>query len=219
MKRQLKFDIEDGKYVIKEEGSVLFAIDGQQLKFVSLDFYNGLYKGKSANIELDNIINNDPFKKGNYIFGWLTEMIDSIQGELKDPDIDDFENETVVICKLVPLFELSACAGDGFYTDGTIDIKDKVESPYECADFAVNISGKSMEPTIGDGSRVFVQDIKDLSDRDIGIFVVDGQVMCKRYRKNGTDKWLEPDNQSDEYKVIYIKEDTSCTIQGKVLMG
>ena len=218
MKRQLKFDFENDKYVIKEEDSVLFAIDGQQLKFVSLDFYNGIYKGKNANIELVNIITNDTFKKGNYIFKWLEEMINSIQAELKDPDIDQVDDEAVKTCKFVPLFELSACAGDGFYTDGPSDIEDKVESPYEYADFAVNISGRSMEPTIRDGSMVFVQDIKDLLDRDIGIFVVDGQVMCKRYRENGTGKWLEPDNESDEFKVIHIKDETNCIIQGKVLI-
>ena len=145
-------------------------------------------------------------------------MINSIQAELKDPDIDQVDDEAVKTCKFVPLFELSTCAGDGFYTDGPSDIEDKVESPYEYADFAVNISGRSMEPTIRDGSMVFVQDIKDLLDRDIGIFVVDGQVMCKRYRENGTGKWLEPDNKSDEFKVIHIKDETNCIIQGKVLI-
>ena len=56
MKRQLNFNYENGQYVIKEEDTVLFSIDGKELKFVSLDFYNGIYKDKSAAIELRNIL-------------------------------------------------------------------------------------------------------------------------------------------------------------------
>ena len=63
MKRQLKFEFENDKYVIKENNSVVFSIDGKDLKFVSLDFYNGIYKDKSAAIELVNAIENDVLKK------------------------------------------------------------------------------------------------------------------------------------------------------------
>ena len=48
-----------------EHNTVLFSIDGKELKFVSLDFYNGIYKDKSAAIELRNIISDDELKKGN----------------------------------------------------------------------------------------------------------------------------------------------------------
>ena len=37
MKRQLRFEFENEKYAIKENDIVLFAIDGKDLKFVSLD--------------------------------------------------------------------------------------------------------------------------------------------------------------------------------------
>ena len=40
MKRQLNFDYKNGQYVITEKDTVLFSIDGKELKFVSLDFYN-----------------------------------------------------------------------------------------------------------------------------------------------------------------------------------
>ena len=82
MKRQLNFDYKNGQYVITEKDTVLFSIDGKELKFVSLDFYNGIYKDKSAAIELKNIISDDELKKGKYIFEWLTDIITSIQTEL-----------------------------------------------------------------------------------------------------------------------------------------
>ena len=48
------------------------------------------------------------------------------------------------------------------------------------ADFAVRIQGDSMEPVIRDGSVVYVN--RDpLSSGDVGIFCVDGDMLCKQY--------------------------------------
>ena len=86
MKRQLIFDYENEHYIIKEDNKTLFSIEGRELKFVSLDFYTGIYKDRSAAIELTNAITTDEFKKGKYIFDWLTDIITAIQSELKDPE-------------------------------------------------------------------------------------------------------------------------------------
>lgn len=215
MKRQLKFKFENGKYIITEDNSTLFTIDGKTLKFISLDFYNGIYKGKTAAIELVNDLDNDTLKKGGYIFNWLNEIINSIQVELKDPELDDIQ--VVVLRKFVPLFELSACAGDGFYSEGPSKADGEVESPFADADYAVKISGKSMQPTIMDKSTVFVEATEVLSDGDIGVFVVDGEVMCKRYREDGERVWLQPDN-SDEFNSVELNEHVDCRVQGKVLI-
>ena len=215
MKRQLKFRFENGNYIVTEDNSTLFTIDGKTLKFISLDFYNGIYKGKTAAIELVNDLDNDALNKGGYIFNWLNEIINSIQVELNDPELDDIQ--VVVLRKFVPLFELSACAGDGFYSEGPSKADGEVESPFADADYAVKISGKSMQPTIMDKSTVFVEATKVLSDGDIGIFVVDGEVMCKRYREDGARVWLQPDN-SDEFNSVELNEHVDCRVQGKVLI-
>lgn len=217
MKRQLRFEFENEKYVIKENDIVLFAIDGKDLKFVSLDFYNGIYKDKTATIELINAVENDTPKKGGYIFSWLVEIITSIQAELNDPEIEEAP-EIIAFKKRVPLFELSACAGNGFYSSGPSEIEQEIETLCSNADYAVRISGKSMEPTIQDQSVVFVQDVEELFDGDIGLFVVQGEVMCKRYRDDGENKWLEPDNKSPEYKTICFQGSEECYIQGKVIL-
>ena len=215
MKRQLKFKFENGNYVVEEDNSILFTIDGKTLKFISLDFYNGIYKEKSAAIELINDLDNDTLKKGVYIFNWLNDIINSIQNELNEPELENAE--IIVYKKYVPLFELSACAGDGFYSDGPSESERQVECPFENADFAVNISGKSMQPTIMDKSKVFVEATEVLSDGDIGIFVVDGEVMCKRYREDGERVWLQPDNSS-EFGSIELNDHMDCRTQGKVLL-
>ena len=48
-------------------------------------------------------------------------------------------------------------------------------------DYAVRIQGDSMEPYIADGSRVFVKRTNELTDGDVGIFFVDGDMKCKQY--------------------------------------
>ena len=220
MKRQLNFEFENNRYVIKENGEIVFSVDGSELEFISLDFYNGVYKDKSAAIEFTNAIDEDPLKKGGYIFDWLTQIIQSIQLELNDSEPCSFDNtrKMTVLPKKVPLYELSACAGEGFYSSGPSAINCDIDSPYCNADYAVNISGESMEPTVQNKSTVFVQRTQDVSDGDIGIFVVNNQVMCKRYREEGECKWLEPDNKAPEYTPIYLNEDTQCIVQGKVLI-
>ena len=134
-----------------------------------------------------------------------------------DPELEELTT-VIVLNKKVPLFELAACAGDGFYSSGPSNVDHEIETSYVNADYAVRISGKSMEPTIEDQSIVFVQDVEELFDGDIGIFVVDNDVMCKRYRESKEGKWLEPDNKSPEYKSINFSNHTECRIQGKVLV-
>ena len=63
MKRQLTFDYENGQYSLKENDEIIFSIDGKELKFISLDFYNGVYKDKSAAIELKNVMGNGESKR------------------------------------------------------------------------------------------------------------------------------------------------------------
>lgn len=219
MKRQLTFDYENEHYVIKEDNNTLFSINGRELKFVSLDFYTGIYKDRSAAIELTNVITTDELKKGKYIFDWLTDIISAIQASLNDPDI---EEQSIIQfagkqSKKVYLFEMAACAGDGFYSEGTSRSDDEIISPHEQADYAVRISGKSMEPTLQDNSIVFVQRADALNDGEIGIFVVDGNVMCKRFKDDGGQRWLQPDNDADEYSPIMLTEETVCYCQGRVL--
>lgn len=89
MKRQLTFDYENEHYVIKEDNNILFSIDGRELKFVSLDFYNGIYKDRSAAIELTNVATTDKLKKGKYIYEWLTDIITAIQAEVNEPEVEE----------------------------------------------------------------------------------------------------------------------------------
>lgn len=221
MKRHLLFRYEDGKYTIAENDQIVFSIDGSSLRFVALDFYTGVYAGenKSVAIELINEITSDPLKKGSYIYTWLYDIIKSIRNEISGTEedlVDDNETDSSS-SKVIQLYEWAACAGDGFYfgQEGVPATEYPVHNME--ADYAVRISGKSMKPTIEDGSIVLVKCVSELFDGDIGIFYVDGNIMCKRYSESSERVLLMPDNTSDHYDSIEITEDIECIIQGKVL--
>lgn len=81
----------------------------------------------------------------------------------------------------IPLYRCPAAAGYASPVFG--DDFDYIEVTGEVpqgAEFAVRIQGDSMEPYIQDGSVVYVN--RDpLSSGDVGIFCVDGEMLCKQY--------------------------------------
>lgn len=222
MRRQMSFEFKDGNYCIVENGKTIFKINGNSLKFISLDFYKGLYGGESTStsIELTNNIIDDLLKKGNYIYNWLQEIISTIKTELPD-SIEEHSGDAVndLFCekKIIPLYELSACAGSGFYFEQNDVLSTEYSTDNTNADYAVKISGNSMEPTIMDDSVVLVKITKELITGDIGIFYVDGDVMCKRYTNTEGKIVLNPDNSS--FDSIEITKNMELVVQGKVLLS
>lgn len=238
MRRRLYFDYSpaENSYIIQEDGNSIFCINGNTLRFMSLEFYNGVYAGnKSTAIDFENKISDnssDPLKKGRYIFDWIKEIFKAIEEELPEPEkTEDQYNEqednefgfidetqfTSKSKKIIPLFDWPACAGDGFYFDQTNVPFERIEVDNLNADYAVKISGRSMEPTIADGSVVMVKQVDVLLNGDIGIFSINGEIMCKRYCIDNAEIILKPDNQSGDFFDIDVSK-VECAIQGKVIL-
>lgn len=169
-------------------------------------------KNKSADITLVNKCESDPYKKGAYIFTWLSDIVFAISNEFSE---EDSAEEIASPARVIPLFEFSACAGDGFFIDSSIPHSD-ITDITGIADFAVTVSGNSMEPTIKDKSVIFVKKEETPEHKEVGLFVVDGSVMCKRYIKQGRGYKLVPDNS--EHKTILGKDISSITYLGKVIL-
>lgn len=86
--------------------------------------------------------------------------------------------------KVIPLYRSPAAAGYAAPVFGEdfdyIPVTDDVPP---AAEFAVRIQGDSMAPYIADGSHVYVN--RDpLKNGDIGIFCVDGDILCKQYYRD-----------------------------------
>ena len=84
----------------------------------------------------------------------------------------------------IPLYRSPAAAGYASPVCGEdydlIPVEDDVPS---AAEFAVKIRGDSMEPVIPDGSVAYVN--RDpLKNGDVGIFWVDGDMLCKQYYRD-----------------------------------
>ena len=85
----------------------------------------------------------------------------------------------------IPLYRSPAAAGYAAPVFGDdYDLIEVGEDVPAGADFAVRIQGDSMEPCIPDGGIAYVN--RDpLGDGDVGIFWVDGEMLCKQYHRDG----------------------------------
>ncbi len=119
-----------------------------------------------------NKIGSDPYKKGEYIFTWLSDIVSFISRAFAEEEVSE---EEVPQARVVPLYELAACAGDGFPIDDSIPHSD-ISDLSGIADYAVTISGNSMEPTIMDNTVVFVKKEAAPEHNTIGLFIVNGDV-------------------------------------------
>ena len=86
--------------------------------------------------------------------------------------------------RVIPLYRSPAAAGYAAPAFGEdFDYIPVTEDVPPAAEFAVRIQGDSMAPFIADGSVVYVN--RDpLKPGDVGIFCVDGDILCKQYYKD-----------------------------------
>lgn len=86
--------------------------------------------------------------------------------------------------RVIPLYESPAAAGYAAPVFGEdFDYIQIAEDVPRGAEFAVRIQGDSMTPYIADGAVAYVN--RDpLKNGDVGIFCVDGEILCKQYYKD-----------------------------------
>lgn len=110
----------------------------------------------------------------------VRSVVDALCAYRDDLEAGGGEQES----RLIPLYRSPAAAGYAAPVFGEdfdyIPVTDDVP---QAAEFAVRIQGDSMEPFIADGSVAYVN--RDpLQDGDVGIFYVDGDMLCKQYYKD-----------------------------------
>ncbi len=111
------------------------------------------------------------------------------------------------------LYDLPVSAGPGVYLDDTaaepIYIPDNERT--EQADYALRISGNSMEPKFHDGDVLLVQDCDSVDVGELGIFILDGNGYFKKY---GGDALI---SLNPEYGDILLKEYAEAVCCGRVV--
>ena len=113
----------------------------------------------------------------------------------------------------IPLYDLPVSAGIGEYLDGDAaeSVSITVSESTASADFALRISGNSMEPKFHDGDVLLVQNADGVEVGESGIFVLDGAGYFKVY---GGDCLI---SLNPEYGRIMLKDFENVSCIGKVL--
>ncbi len=91
----------------------------------------------------------------------------------------------------------------------------KADAPEE-ANFGIKISGDSMSPLIEDLSVVWVKRQDSLESGDIGVFVLNGESLCKRLEYTSGGCRLVSVNT--KYKPIEILESDDLRVVGRVIL-
>lgn len=108
----------------------------------------------------------------------------------------------------------STSAGTGVFIMGN-EVVDKIPIPDTLenrnVDYAIKVSGDSMEPEFHDGDTALVSQKSELSHGDIGIFIINGNAYIKEY---GEKELISHNPESDN---INISEYDNIVCMGKVV--
>lgn len=128
-------------------------------------------------------------------------------------NIIEFQPSTSSAGRLIKYFH-SASAGTGVFILGN-EVTDQIAVPdrpgLPDADYAIKVSGRSMEPDYSDGDIVLVSQRAELRHGDVGIFIVNNNAYIKEY---GEHELISRNPDSDN---IMIREYDNIVCMGKVI--
>ncbi len=131
---------------------------------------------------------------------------------LHDPEpLDESEDENEYID--IPLPDIPASAGTGMYLDSDYAEIIRVLATDEAvkADYAIRVSGDSMEPRYYNGDILAVSEQTTVDPGEVGVFVYNGERYVKQFGGNRLIS-INPD-----YQDIFIEDTDSFFCQGKVI--
>ena len=131
-----------------------------------------------------------------------------------NPLFAELENDEQVELsrRIIRLYDIPVAAGSGMFLDGESYTEFEVdETVPDDADFAVKVSGDSMEPRFIDGQIIFIREQQTLEIGEIGIFELRGDAYVKKLG-HGELISLNP-----SYAPIVIGEFDSFRVFGRVV--
>lgn len=160
-------------------------------------------------IMIDNFRSVDERGK-NTILALLDYEV-SKQNKTKTLQIKDFQTENKI-----PVYMSPAAAGEPLpMLDDTYSLVNASKAPSE-ASFGIKIQGDSMEPIISDSSVVWVKKQEVLDSGDVGIFVINGESLCKKLDdSNGKCRLV---SFNSKYAPIEVLDTDDLRVIGKVIL-
>ena len=135
---------------------------------------------------------------------------------IRGDDNIDHPGESFESPRLLRLYDIPVSAGSGNFLDDSG--YEMIEAPNYvpiAVDFALRVSGDSMEPLMQDGQVIWVKEQDVLDSGDIGIFTYSGDVYCKKLIADGRRAYLRSLNEA--YEDIEIQDDYGFRVLGKVV--
>ncbi len=182
-----------------------------------LNIYNSLserqqtiIKGKLFDFEDDN--------KKEFIAETITPLrVVETQQVMPAEEIDQAEYVTR------PLYSHKASAGIGKYLYDNPEHEDTIFDLNEYpqarrADHVIAIEGDSMKPTIQNGQYIFVREQASIEHNEIGVFVYQDNVYCKRLHIDRKNKRLILVSDNEDYDDILIENLDELRTIGKVIL-
>jgi len=162
--------------------------------------FAGMHKGPYAGLNME----------GRQKAGEFIDMLFRIDMYRDDP-VEHDESP-----RLLRLYDIPVSAGTGnFLYDSAYEMIEAPDYVPTAAEFALRVSGDSMEPLFQDGQIIWIQEQQILTNGEIGIFTYSDEVYCKKLVLDGDDVVLRSLNP--EYDDIKIKEDFGFRAIGKVV--
>jgi len=140
----------------------------------------------------------------------------SRQSNLQKNDNLNHPGESYESPRLLRLYDIPVSAGTGnFLSDSSYEMIEAPNYVPIAVDFALRVSGDSMEPLLQDGQVIWVKEQDVLDSGDIGIFTYSDDVYCKKLIADGRKAYLRSLNSA--YEDIEILEDYGFSVIGKVV--
>lgn len=126
-----------------------------------------------------------------------------------------FEIQEPALQREIPLYDLPLSAGNGVQMfDESMPFNIFRTTEKNC-DFALRVSGDSMEPDIPNHSIVLIKKSDIVSEGKIGAFFLNGEVYCKRLSHQNKKTLLCSNNP--QYPPIDVLENDTLTTYGQVV--
>ncbi len=207
---------------------------------VSSDF---LIFGKGSDNDILNLINADVLETFNTLTTKQQEMLKNNISELQElnnlknqiskvektsklkvvePKKASIKAEIIPIEKiLLPVTPQPASAGIGKYMlddDSFEKMEFDLDHRTQKADHAIIVDGDSMYPTIENGEYIFVREQQTIENNEVGIFVYEDKVYCKRLHIDYKKKQLTLLSDNEDYDDILIENIDNLRTIGKVIL-
>lgn len=144
-----------------------------------------------------------------------SNSLNNIKSWVKDiPENDSFDIIETTTKRIVPLYDLPLSAGIGNESFDGIPYEEYETENLIC-DFALKISGDSMEPNIKNKSIVLIKRTSSVDEGKVGAFYLNGKVYCKYLSYSGGKTLLCSYNK--KYAPINVEEYDSLFTYGEIV--